>query len=341
MFEQEANFTVSVRRETARKVATEPSLKQRKIRRIGKEYEGPKSTRLEVVELDRETLATWRVPKFQRPLTINAKVRGLAQKIAVDGVLPGVLTIGECQGALWRVDCQHRLKGFELSGRAQALADVRFAVFENMADMAEEFDRLNSSLAKMRPDDHMRALEENYPNLLEACQKVTFLGYDKTRHESTSAPLLGMSSTLRCWFTAAVEVPSKQCGSPRELAEMLTNVEADYLIEFLSLAFEAWGREPDFAHLWKKLNLTLCMWVFRHAVVGLVLKPSEHRIDKRTFVGCLKALRTTPSYLDWLRGRTLSERDRGPTYQRLKKIMLAACRAHGARAAMPSPAWAG
>lgn len=336
MFTAEANYEVTVRRgskaETERKI--------RKIKRVGNEAKGPISTRMDTIEVNAATLSKWLTPFWQRPVIITTKVREASEQIRQTGVIPGVLTIGEFDDCLWRVDCQHRLAAFEMSGRASALADVRFAEFDGHDMMADEYDALNAHLVQMRPDYKMKALELKYEQVRILRENVPFVGYDKVRHESTTAPMLGMCSVLRNWFGAATPTPVSDGKAPRDLAEQLTSPEADFLIEFLNLAYESWGRESDYSGLWKKLNLTLCMWIFRTCVSGQVLKPHERRMGRDIFAVGLRSLKDA-GHLDWLRGRTMCERDRGPTYIRIKRLMTSACKRDGERISLPDPPWAG
>lgn len=332
----ETTFEVAVRR-------TSPPgdrLRQRKIKREGREVGGPTSTRVEMVEVTRELVAGWERPHWQRPITVTAKVRRLAEQIAESGVIPGVLTIGEWNGVQWRVDCQHRLQAFEMSGAAAAYADVRFAQFAEERHMADEYDSLNGHLVNMRPDDKLRALELSYDNLRVLREQSQFVGYDKIRRGSATAPILSMSRCLRLWYGAGAGAPVPAHGNPRELAERLTGPEVDFLLEFLGLAYAAWGRDVAYDQLWCQLNLGLCMWIFRGSVANIALRLHPDKMPRTVFVEALKSLRE-PGFLDWLRGRHLGDRDRAPAYGRIKKLMLAAARKNGHRATLPSPDWCG
>ena len=95
----------------------------------------------------------WKTPPFQRPVRINAKVQAVIEQIKSAEAVEGVLTLGALRtepSQLYIVDGQHRVEAFRLSEISEAIADVRVCIFANMAEMSEEFVRLNSSLVKMR-----------------------------------------------------------------------------------------------------------------------------------------------------------------------------------------------
>jgi hypothetical protein len=111
-------------------------------------------------EFDVAMAKTWRSPPFQRPLRVNDKVTAAAAEIKTDGgVIPGTFTIGIFENTRWLVDGQHRREAFYQSGCATGYVDVRILYFDSMADMAEEFVRVNSRLVNMRPDDIVRGME--------------------------------------------------------------------------------------------------------------------------------------------------------------------------------------
>ena len=54
--------------------------------------------------------------------------------------------------------------------------------------------------------------------------------------------------------------------------------------------------------------------------MGGSLSHQHARFTKDEFRKCLMALSAESQYLDWLHGRQLGERDRGPGYSRIKSI---------------------
>lgn len=311
--------------------------------------EAPKSKRstMQTLLLTREEIDQWRIPGFQRPVRVNDKVKALAESLKEDGgIISGVITIGSLVGSAvhYVVDGQHRLEGFRISELKECIADVRSMVFESMADMAEEFVDLNTALVKMRPDDVLRGLEGSSPGMKAIRSMCPFVGYDQIRRGTGSSSLLSMSATIRCWVGSSTETPGGG-NSGRSAAQLGREIEdhPSDLIAFLLLARQAWGDDHAYFRLWSNLNLTICMWMWRRLVLD-----QERRGNKRfvklthdQFKKCLMATSADSSYLDWLVGRNLGDRDRSPCYRRLRQIFVARMQdLTGTKIIMPSPSWA-
>jgi hypothetical protein len=310
--------------------------------------EAPRSrqSKMETVYVTTEMVQSWRVPPFQRPLRINEKVRLCAEQIRQDGVIEGVLTLGRHKdtAALYIVDGQHRIEAFKLSGISEVLADIRVVNFETMADMADQFVLLQSSLVRMRPDDMLRGLEPSCPALALIRKSCEFVGYDNIRRTSTS-PIVGMSMLLRCWICSAGETPTGAKGgcSVAQMAQEIDPGEVSNLIAFLATAHSAWGRDAEYARLWGGLNLTVCMWLWRRLVMERDRGIRRYVIlNAMQFKQCLMALSASGNYLDWLIGRTLNDRDRSPCYGRIKSIFVKRLASDNSdkKPIMPAPPWA-
>lgn len=311
--------------------------------------EAPKANRAEMKTLifSVNEMGAWRIPPFQRPLTVNAKVRALSEEIREEGgIIPGVITFGSLKGQesiIYIVDGQHRLEAFRLTGLPEFLADVRHVTFETMADMAEEFVNLQSSLVKMRPDDILRGLESSVKFLADIRKACPFVGYDQIRRGTAASPVVGMSMLLRGWLSAYKDTPAtSHVISTRHLAEVLDQDKVQDLIQFAITAEAAWGRDPEYYRLWSTLNMTLCMWIWRRMVKDQDRSSlSRHtRLNIKQFKTALMGLSAKSDYLDWLQGRQLSDRDRGPAYTRIKKIMGAALTTEvKGKVVFPSTAW--
>jgi hypothetical protein len=278
-------------------------------------------TTVDTVELTQKLVASWKSPSFQRALKINAKVMAVADEILVaGGVVPGILTIGVLDGETFVVDGQHRLAAWQQTGLDVGYADVRTHWFDSVGDMAKEFVRLNSSLVKLRPDDILRGMEPSTPALQRIRRKCGFVGYDMIRR-SEKAPVLSMSAFIRSWAAAKQDVP--QTGSSLEaLATLEDDHETGHAIDFATVCYEAWHRDMEYARLWSALNMTLCGWLYRRAVMGDRLSAASRtaRFSKEEFRKCLMALSAESQYLDYLVGRQLNDRDRAPAYSRVKAI---------------------
>lgn len=278
-------------------------------------------TTVDTVEITEKLVASWRIPAFQRELKVNARVLSVADEIrASGGVLPGMLTVGVLDGITYIVDGQHRIAAWRQTGLPSGYADVRTHFFESLGAMAQEFVRLNSSLVKLRPDDIMRGMEPSTPSLQRIRRKCPFIGYDMIRR-SERAPVLSMSAFVRMWAASKQDVP--QTGSSIEaLAVLAEERETNDAVDFANVCYAAWQRDPEYARLWSALNMTICAWLYRRTVLGERVSANSRsaRLTIEEFRKCLMALSAEAQYLDWLVGRQLTERDRGPAYGRIKAI---------------------
>ncbi len=310
--------------------------------------EAPKSeqSRMETIIVTQPMVAAWKIPPFQRPLRINEKVRAVTEQIKTSETIEGVVTLGRLRNdtSHYIVDGQHRIEAFKLSEIAEAFADVRVVSFVSMSDMADEFVRLNSSLAKMRPDDILRGMEASIASLKAIRKSCEFVGYDQIRRGKAS-PVLSMSALLRCWGAASYETPAGSSSglSAAGLAQALDQTSLQNLISFLAVAHSAWGRDPEYHRLWGNLNLALCMWLWNRLVID------RDRIGSKRYVvltipefkQCLMSLSANGDYLDWLQGRNLNDRDRSPCYSRIKGIFARRVSGNDSKkVSLPSPAWA-
>ena len=301
----------------------------------------PKSVRstTEAVILTKDAIAAWKDPPFQRPKRINQKVMDLAERMKTDsGILPGILTIGVLDREKWLVDGQHRIEAFKISELPEVYAEIRICHFDTMADMSDEFVEQNSKLAPMRPDDILRGLEASYPGLAMIRKHCEFVGYDMIRR-GASAPVVSMSAMLRCWFGSMQETPSSTGTSAAQIVKVLTEDEAQSVIQFLNVAYGAWKRDPEYFRLWGALNLSVTMWLWRRTVLTQY-SPKSARLTVQQFGRGLMSLSASSDYLDWLVGRGLSERDRSPCYSRMRKILIDRIADEtGSRPIFPSPPW--
>lgn len=295
-------------------------------------------TKVDTILLTPALIKNWQNPDFQRPLKMNAKVNALVEQIKVDdGVLPGILTLGILDGITYWVDGQHRCEAFLRSGLTEGYADVRYHWFTTRADMALEFERLNSALVKMRPDDFLRAREASSEPLQIIRKKCGFVGYDMIRRNERS-PILSMSTILRCWSASRAEVPTAGGISASEAAAGLNVDEANKITDFLCLAYDAFGRDPEYARVWSALTLTISMWLYRRTVLSQ--NSTATYLTREEFAKGLMALTADSRHMDWLVGRMLNDRDRAPAYNRMKVIFAARLYTEKGKIKMPAPAWA-
>jgi hypothetical protein len=311
----------------------------------------PKALRstMETLILTPDEVNKWRVPPFQRPVRINAKVQAIAEEMKTSGLIPGMLTLGKLSKdpALYVADGQHRLEAFRISGIDEAIADVRIVHFDTMADMADEFVQLNTAIVRMRPDDILRGLAPTLPNLQRILTECPFVGYGNVRRgDLDSGPVVSISAVLRCWMAGAMETPTNSSNgmSINQIASTMDEESARRLVRFLNLAFDAWGRDPEYYRLWGACNLAVCMWLYRRLVMDKDRRGSYARVvvlNESQFKQCLMSLSAAPNYIDWLQGRLLNDRDRGPALTRIKQAFTKRLNEEGlAKVSLPAPAWA-
>jgi hypothetical protein len=319
---------------------------------------GGNYSELDTVLISQKMIEDWLDPKnrapFQRIPQVTPKIKELAERIRDDsGVIDGVLTFGTLRGAekLYVIDGQHRLLAAQLSGLSEFIADARTVNFDNMVEMGKEFVLLNTALRRMAPDDILRALEASMPTLSKLRAECPFIDYGKVRRKGTESTVLGMSPTLRCWKMSQGETPAPGAASGMSVLDIaigLDDTSIDELIHFLQIARHAWGDDQEYKRLWSGLNLTVCMWLWNRISRE---PPSAGRHTKRyikfndaQFTKALMSLSAETQeggYIDWLGGRTMTERDRGPCYARIKKVITSRFKddAPGFEIKFPSGPW--
>lgn len=298
-------------------------------------------TTVDTIMVTPEVMRTWLRPSFQRHIKDNAKVRALSESLRYDGgVWPGVVTLGVFEGKTYMIDGQHRAYAFEVSGLTEGYVDVRYFYCESMAEMGREFVRLNCNLVNMRPDDLLRGMEQSIPAVSMIRAACPYVGYDSIRRGANS-PVVSMAFVIRAWRAASADVPSSAAGcGALAAAEAMAAEEAGALTEFLGVASAAWGREQEYQRLWGGLNITICMWLYRRLVVTQYSAKTP-RLTNDLFRKCLTSLSADSLYLEWLVGRSLTERDRSPAYSKIKGAFSQRLALElGRKPMLPQPAWA-
>jgi len=294
-----------------------------------------------------DTLEGWTVPPFQRPVRVNEKVRTMAEELKQNGgVISGILTLGRVGkgSTVYIIDGQHRIEAFRISSLREFLADVRMCHFDTMAEAADEFVRLNSSLVRMRPDDMLRGMEPSIPSLQKIRKECDFVGYDQIRR-GPSNPVVSMSGLLRSWISSQYDTPSTgSMGGIAALADQMDELSAEQLCQFLAVARAAWGRDVENYRLWGNLNLALSMWLWRRLVIDRDRSGSKRYevISVAQFKQCLMSVSADRDYVDWLQGRRLDDRDRAQGFARLKAIFVKRLRTESGSTKtpqLPQPPW--
>lgn len=285
---------------------------------------------------------SWAVPSFQRPVIVNARIQDLAEAIAANGgVIPGIVTFGVLNDKVYLIDGQQRRNAFLMSGKPEGFADVRYRFFETLADMAEEFVRLNSHLVNMTPDDMLRGMEPSFPWLATIRKECPFIGYGHARRPGSSI-LVSMSALVRSWYASSFDSPQAHIPGTA-IVERTNPADVPIIVKLLQSCHTAWGRDKEYLRLWAALNLTLTFWLYRRAVL---VSPEQNRLKRRTimtheeFQTGLYALSASATYLDWLQGRRLADRDLNPCYNRMKTVFGARLRERsGNRILFPVASW--
>jgi ParB-like nuclease domain len=308
-----------------------------------------KRSRMDTLVITADTLKSWSAPNFQRPLRENEKIRALCNELKNNGgVVPGIITIGNISDdkRTYIIDGQHRLHAFSMSELKECYADVRIIEFDSLDEMGKEFVKLNSSLVRMRPDDVLRGLEPSNQSLQLIRHLCPFVGYDNIRRSIQYQPMIGMATALRVWAAGTRDAPTATGNSAFEMAQGITVAEARMLSDFLNICFQAFGRDKENGRAWTTLNLALWAWIYRRMVLNLYAAPAKKGMRKATtmtsqeFRKCLMAACSNRQYMDWLWGRTLTERDRSPAYRHIRKIIAARLKEEGKEPKLPQPVWA-
>lgn len=304
--------------------------------------EAQKETRTtsDVIIVTPEIVRAWKLPKFQRALKVNEKLVAIAQDIKETEIIPGIITLGVLDKIVYLLDGQHRREAFLQSEAREAAVDVRYAHFDSLAEMADEYVKLNSRIVNMTADDMLRGLCEGHDELMRVSEACKFVGFGQVRRNPGS-PVVSMSALLRCWFGSSPEVPALGGLSAAVVANRLTPDETPMLIEFANLAYKAWGSEPSNHKLWLNLNLAISMWLYRRLCIT-PYSASTKKLSKDMFVKCLMSVAADGSYSDWLVGRAMRERDRAPAYSKVKSLFARRIEMEtGVKPRLPSPDWGG
>ena len=306
-----------------------------------------RKTRTAVTEtklLTADDLRSWQIPPVQGIFKVNKKVLGYIEDLKESGgIIGGVITLGRLPNdpRLWIVDGLHRTSGALVTELLEFIAEVRIIDFPNMGELADEYVKMNTPFRGKRPDDILRAMEENLPCLKLLRAQCDFIGYGNVRRAVTGSPVIGMSQVLKCWFGSKQETPGTSGGiNPRGLAEQIDEKDIEQLSAFLNTVYAAWGNDPEYYRLWGALNLTMCMWIYHQLVLKKDIRRKVVMLTVAEFGRCMMSVSAASDYVDWVRGRNMSERDRSPCYTRLRKIMGARITDDtGRRAMFPQPSW--
>ncbi len=283
----------------------------------------PKAVRsiMDTILITPELVERWKKPPFQRELRVTEKVRQFSDDLKGNGgIITGVITLGKLGPDTFLMDGQHRIEGFKMTGLHEAVTDVRICHFDTMADMGEEYIRLNSALVRMKNDDILKALEGTNNHLSAIRRRCPFVGYSHIRVGGSSKTMVSMANVIRLWFGTQGQTPTPG-PSTMDAAKALDTENTNQLVEFLTSCYEAWGTDLENTKLWGTLNMGILMWVWRRVVLRPVDKSTKHvHMNREQFISCLMSLSASARYAEWLSGRGLRDRDRSPAYARIREI---------------------
>jgi hypothetical protein len=262
----------------------------------------------------------------------------------MNGGMLGESTIhlGKLRGddqTIYLVDGQQRRVSCSLSGLPEFIGDFSMKTYETMLEMAKAYEKFNEHLAMHKPDDKLKAREMWNDNLRQLRIDCPFIGYSNVRRtEDERSPALSMSVALKSWFGSGLATPGQQAQAI-PLVDQLDENQRHRMTVFLITAHTAWGNDRAYGRLWSSLNLILCMYLYR----TLVLDPGSRRVPLpiEMFRKCLMSVSANSTYIDWLEGRRISDRDRSPCYKRLKSIFAERLSKEygGKPVRLPQPTW--
>jgi hypothetical protein len=305
------------------------------------------NTRSDTKIVTPKMVGSWEAPPFQRPVQTSKKVLALVEQLKATGRLEdSAIVLGEWEGRTYIVDGQHRLRAFMLSELERMSAQVTVHNYEKgpagLRAMHETYIHLNSHLARHRPDDLLRAMEGVNVHLHQIKSACKFTGFDYIRRGPTS-PILSMSTAIRSWMSSASDVPGGCSKGAMDMVMDLTDTETKSLIDFLSLAHEAWGDGVENKPLWAGLNLILCMWLYRNTVLAPPPdNPKKKNLTRAQFLKGLFALAADKKYMNWIFGRSgkVNEDTRNPAYRELLRTIKNRMNAEGIKNFhLPCPDW--
>ena len=282
------------------------------------------------------------IPEFQRKFERNKKFEAAKVDIINTREIGGEITIGMLDGKAQPIDGQHRLHAF-LDTDLQAVK-VTIIEFSNgtYQDYAREFTLRNSSIRALASDDRLRGMAPNLPLIKRLVEDFPWLNFTTAKNKD----ILSVSIVLAVWNRSNHDTPS----GTRAVADIALEINDDEylrLAAFMQCCQRAWG-EPkrDNKVMWGSLTLTMVAWLFRRIVHPKEPSRKITKIDELTFSKCLMALASDPIFSDWVVGRHMGRRDRGPTYNKVKEIFAVRIRYEhpdkypaGSTVNLPQPKW--
>lgn len=227
-------------------------------------------SRVVKIKLTPAVINGWQTPYWQRPIRYNVKVRAMIEEMQRTPRLDSMLVVGVIKKRnrlhLFLVDGHHRKSAFNRAGIPYLNIDVKFVYVETMGEMSELYLRCQDQISRSTADNNLKGLAVTHSQLADIESECGCITYDGVRL-GTSTASVSMSTIVQIWYDSLLDPPKKNVGSPpksiTELASGLTKKDAEKITEFVLLCKDRFGFSKHSSGLWKHINLTLCLWLYR------------------------------------------------------------------------------
>ena len=281
----------------------------------------------------------WKLPNWGREPKSNDIVVSVAADLQVNPHLKSTLILGIYDNAIWKIDGNHRLLGFLTSGLPSMTAYCMFHKCTSHEDMYRIYRIYQRHIRTPTKDDNLKGFEVTHPPLKTISSKCKFVTYGSLKDYETSR--IKMTSVVQAWFDSLSYLPKHVRSNIEEQAKKIDESAARKINEFLMVCKE--GLTLQISVLWKQINITLLLWLYRRVVWEMVDEEHEGSdypvLTKDEFVCGLQGLQAS-SYYQALFQREL-EKDRLETYNSLISHFRNNLRSCGIkrRMTLPKPNW--
>jgi len=281
--------------------------------------------RMEMMVLNRKVVESWEKPPFQRPVAEGKNIISMSVQMQDFGYMMSAFYLGVWEGRTYLVDGQHRRVSFISSGLEEIVAPVVTKHYpkgsQGLLEMCEDFLRIQQHIKNPTANDKLRALEPNNKCLQKITRMCPFVGYER--------PLLSMAQVIRSLVISGQEMPGSAARSAVDHARDMKMKEANGLITFLQLAYEAWGIDKDMRLMWSPMNMALCLWFFRRMLKGSK-SPGTVTTSQFSEIFALLPSKTYISLLEDNSGGRMNDEDtRNPVAVELRRTIKKGLRRDG------------
>lgn len=277
----------------------------------------------------------WKIPDWGREPKVNRHVLSVAEDLKECNHLSSTLVLGVYDNTIWRIDGNHRLLGFLLSGIPNMLAHCMVHYCDGHKDMYRIYKIYQRHLRTPTKDDNLKGLAETRDPLQTIKNRCKFVTYETVN--DTESRRIRMSAVIRAWYDSVPYIPKHIRANIEEQAVKIEETEARKIVEFLLACKEGLSIQVPF--LWKPINITLLMWLYRRLVWGEIDVESEDveysRLTKDEFILGMLGLQTN-NYYGTLGTREL-ERDRFGAYTSLMSYFKKSLHSMGVKRRLTLP----